>query len=152
MQRWWIVINVLVSGLCWYLSFDLSGSFWYLLWLAPIPVLLISIHLSAKQTFLAAFGAYLIGRLNWVPFLLAVLPMTLVIAFTVLIPVIFALILILTRRIILKQNNWSVFAFPVLWCLFEFLLFKFSYDGTAGSIAYSESNFLPAIQIASVTG
>ena len=152
MKRWWIVINVLVSGLCWYLSFDLSGSFWYLLWLAPIPVLLISFHLSAKETFLAAFGAYLIGRLNWVPFLLAVLPMTLVIAFTVLIPVIFALILILTRRIILKQNNWSVFAFPVLWCLFEFLLFKFSYDGTAGSIAYSESNFLPAIQIASVTG
>lgn len=50
------------------------------------------------------------------------------------------------------RNAWSVFAFPVLWCLFEFLLFRFSPDGTAGSIAYSESNFLPVVQVASITG
>jgi len=36
--------------------------------------------------------------------------------------------------------------------LFEFLLFKFSPDGTAGSISYTQSNFLPIVQIASVTG
>jgi len=31
-------------------------------------------------------------------------------------------------------------------------LFKFSPDGTAGSISYTQSNFLPVVQIASVTG
>jgi apolipoprotein N-acyltransferase len=66
---------------------------------------------------------------------------------------IFAFIILLTRKIVLRdKSRWSVFAFPVFWCLFEFLLFKFSPDGTAGSISYAESNFLPVVQIASVTG
>ena len=61
--------------------------------------------------------------------------------------------MIITRRTIIKSSSWySVFAFPVFFTTFEFLLIKFSPDGTAGSIAYSQSNFLPIIQIASVTG
>jgi apolipoprotein N-acyltransferase len=82
-----------------------------------------------------------------------VIPVPLAILFTVLLPLIFALVIVLTRRIVLiKQNALSAFAFPVLWSSLEFLLFKFSADRTAGSIAYSQSNFLPIVQIASVTG
>lgn len=152
MKKLWILISVLVSGACWYLSFDLSGDFWYLLWLAPVPVLLISFRASAGLSFAVAFLSFLIGRLSWVPYLLSVLPLLLAIVFTVLFPIVFAVVVVLTRKIVSKQISWSVFAFPVLWCCFEFLMFKFSRDGTAGSIAYSEANFLPAIQIASVTG
>jgi apolipoprotein N-acyltransferase len=153
MQKLWPVIAVLISGICWYFSFDLSGNYWYLLWFAPIPVLLISFQSSAKQSFVIAVTAYLIGRLSWLPYLLTVLPTGLAIFFTILIPVIFAFIVLLTRKIVLfTQSRWSVFAFPVLWCLFEFLVFNFSYDGTAGSIAYGQANYLPVIQVASVTG
>jgi apolipoprotein N-acyltransferase len=148
-----LIAAILFSGLCWYFSFDLSGNYWYLLWLAPIPVLLLSFHVSAKKTFIISFIAYLAGRLSWLSYLLVVLPLPLAIFSTVLLPLIFAFIVLLTRRIVLKkQNAWSAFAFPVLWCLFEFLAFKFSPDGTAGSIAYTQSNFLQLIQIASVTG
>lgn len=146
------VIVIFISGLCWYFSFDLSGQYWYLLWIAPIPVLLISFQVSAKQSFVIAFLAYLIGRLSWLSYLLTVLPVIFAIIFTLLLPLTFAVVIIFARKIILKQNAWSAFAFPVLWSLFELLLFKFSGDGTAGSIAYSESNFLPVVQVASVTG
>ena len=147
------IAAIIISGLCWYFSFDLSGDYWYLLWLAPIPVLLVSFRSSAGQCFLVAFIAYLIGRLSWLPYLLTVLPVILAIFFTVLFPLIFGLLIVLTRKIVLKmQNGWSAFAFPVLFSLFEYLLIKFSPDGTAGSIAYTQSNFLSIIQVASVTG
>src|SRR4030095_651272 len=98
---------IIVSGLCWYLSCDLSGDYWYLLWFAPIPVLLLAFHVSAKQTFVFAFVAYLIGRLSWLSYLLIVIPVPLVILFTVLLPLIFALIVVVTRKIVLiKQNSW----------------------------------------------
>ncbi len=148
-----IVAAIIISGLLWYLSCDLSGNYWYLLWVAPIPALLLSFHVSAKQAFVFAFAAYLIGRLSWLSYLLIVVPLPLAILFTILLPLVFALIIVLTRKIVLiKQSALSVFAFPVLWSSFEFLVFKFSPDGTAGSIGYTQANFLPIIQIASVTG
>src|SRR6185295_9724681 len=153
MKFYFVAGAVITSGLCWYFANDLSGNYWFLLWVAPIPVLITSFRLSAKGTFLVAFIAYLLGRLSWLPYLLAVLPVPLAVFFTVLLPLIFALIVLLTRKIVLQDRiGWSVFAFPVFECLFEFLLFKFSPDGTAGSIAYSQSNFLPVVQVASVTG
>jgi len=61
--------------------------------------------------------------------------------------------MIITRKTVTNTGSWlAVFAFPVFFTTFEFLLLKFSPDGTAGSIAYSQSNFFPVIQIASVTG
>ncbi|HRI22074.1 MAG TPA: nitrilase-related carbon-nitrogen hydrolase [Panacibacter sp.] len=152
MKKSGIFISILISGICWYFSFDLSGDFWYLLWVAPIPVLIVSLNMSARQSFVIAFVAYLIGRLSWLSYLLTVLPVILAIVFTILLPLIFALVVVASRKIVLKQNAWAVFAFPVLCCLFEWLFFIFSGDGTAGSIAYCEANFLPLIQVASVTG
>jgi apolipoprotein N-acyltransferase len=144
---------VITSGLCSYFANDLSGNYWYLMWFAPVPVLITAFRLSAKGAFLAAFIAYFLGRLSWLPYLLAVLPVPLAIFFTVLLPLIFALVVLLTRKIVLRnRNGWSALAFPVFWCLVEFLLFNFSPDGTAGSIAYSQSNFLPVVQVACVTG
>ena len=54
---------------------------------------------------------------------------------------------------VIKTHSWyAVFSFPVFFTAFEWLLINFSGDGTAASIAYSQSNFLPLIQIASITG
>ena len=100
-----------------------------------------------------SFIAYLIGRLSWFSYLVTVATVVPAIIFTLALPLFFALVMIITRRTVIKSNSWySVFAFPVFFTTFEFLLIKFSPDGTAGSIAYSQSNFLPVIQIASVTG
>ena len=105
------------------------------------------------MTFIISFIAYLIGRLSWFSYLVTVATVVPAIIFTLALPLFFALIMIITRRTVIKTSSWySVFAFPVFFTTFEFLLIKFSPDGTAGSIAYSQSNFLPIIQIASVTG
>jgi apolipoprotein N-acyltransferase len=75
------------------------------------------------------------------------------IIFTLALPLVFSLVIIITRSIVLKYRHWwTIFVLPVLWTSFEFLVIKFSPDGSAGSVAYSQSNFLALIQIASVTG
>jgi apolipoprotein N-acyltransferase len=144
---------ILISGVCWYLSNGLNGSYWYLLWLAPVPVLLVSFKRSASASFYISFIAYAIGRLSWFSYLARIVSVIPAIVFIIVLALIFALIVHITRRIVIKTNAWyAVFAFPVFFTVFEYLLIKFSPDGTAASIAYSQSDFLPIIQVAAITG
>ncbi|HEY4965016.1 MAG TPA: nitrilase-related carbon-nitrogen hydrolase [Puia sp.] len=153
LSKAFILVSVLISGLCFYLGFSLNGNLGWLMWIAPIPVLFISLQVKPGQTFLVAFIAYLIGKLSWLSYLLNVLPKPLAFVYTLLIPLIFALVVLASRKIHkVAQNNFSVLAFPILFTAYEYLLFIFSPDGTATSIAYTQSNYLPVIQIASLTG
>ncbi|MCE1197747.1 MAG: hypothetical protein LWW85_02155 [Marinilabiliales bacterium] len=145
--------GVILSGLCWYIGGGLNGDFWYLMWLAPLPILLISFKASARRTFLISFIAYLIGRLSWFSYLATVATIVPAVVFTIAFPLFFALIMLANRLVMLRCHTWyAVFAFPVFFTAFECLLIKFSPDGTAASIAYSQSDLLPLIQIASITG
>lgn len=144
---------VLLSGVCFYFGFSLSGNFGWLIWVAPIPILYISLIVKPREAFFFAFLAYLIDRLSWFTYLKSVLPIVLLILFTILLPVIFALIILATRKIILNSQHWfSVFAYPALFTAFEYILFIFSRDGTVASIGYTQINYLFLIQIASLTG
>lgn len=144
---------IIISGTCWYLANSLSGNFGFLMWGAPLPVLLFSYYASAKTSFIAAFIAYFIGRLSWFHYLLAIISLVPTLLFLLSFSFVFALIIIINRRILLSLHAWyNVFTFPVLLTLFEWVLLKFSPDGTVTSIACSQMNFLPVIQIAAVTG
>jgi len=148
-----VVTAVLFSGLCWYLSNGLTGDYWYLLWIAPVPVLALSFRLPAKAAFIISFIAYLLGRLSWFSYLVSVATLIPAIIFTLVLPLIFSLIILQVRKIITRSPHWwTVFAFPVLFTSFEFLVARFSPDGSAASIAYTQSNVLSLIQVASVTG
>lgn len=152
-SKYIIALSVLLSGLCYYFGNGLNGDFWYLVWLAPVPIICLAIVNSKKVTFLASFMAYLIGRLSWFWYLVKVTTMLPAIFFTLAPSLIFAGIIILTRSTALKLNAWySVFAFPIFFSAFEYLFIKSAPDGTAASIAYSQMNCLPLIQIASVAG
>ena len=149
----WIAPSFILSGICWYLSCGLNGDSWFLLWLAPIPVLAVALNLSGWKAFSISFLAYLIGRMSWFSYLITVATIIPAIIFTLLLPLIFGLIVTGTRWIVLKTKfRIGIFAFPVFFTAYEFLLISFSADGSAGSIAYSQANFLPVIQIASITG
>jgi apolipoprotein N-acyltransferase len=144
---------VLLSGICFYFGFSLNGDFGWLIWIAPIPVLYISLIVKPREAFGLAFVAYLIGRISWFFYLKTVMPVLPAVLFTVLLPLIFALIILATRKIVLNSQHWfSVFAYPVLFTAFEYVVFIFSGDGTAASIGYTQSNYLFLIQIASLTG
>lgn len=147
------VITIIFSGLCWYVSYGLTGQYWYLFWMAPIPVMILSFQGTAKRAFIISFIAYLFGRLSWFSYLSSVATIVPATIFTLLQPLIFALLMLLARKIVTRTNKWwAMFAFPVFWTAFESLLVQFSADGSAGSIAYSQADLLPLIQIASVTG
>ena len=72
----------IVSGLLWYFTNHLSGNFGFLLWIAPLPILLISFKTKGKTVFLFAFIAYLIGRLSWVTYLAQLIPLVPIIIVT----------------------------------------------------------------------
>jgi apolipoprotein N-acyltransferase len=149
----WIAPSFILSGICWYLSCGLNGDSWFLLWLAPVPVLTVALNLSGRKAFAISFLAYLIGRMSWFTYLIAVATIIPATILTLLLPLIFALIVTGTRWIVLKTKfRIGIFAFPVFFTAYEFLLISFSADGTASSIAYSQANFIPVIQIASITG
>jgi apolipoprotein N-acyltransferase len=144
---------VLLSGICFYFGFNLNGNFGWLIWIAPIPIIYISLLVKPRQAFILSFLSYLIGRLSWFSYLKSVMPVVPAILLTILLPLIFALIILATRKIVLNSQHWfSVFAYPVLFTAFEYIVFIFSRDGTAASIGYTQSNYLFLIQIASLTG
>lgn len=134
-NRVFIIAGIIISGFCWYVSNGLNGDFWYLLWVAPMPILLISFNSSAKQTFFISFLAYLIGQLSWFSYLVTVATLIPAIIFTIALPLIFAFLIVLGRRMVVKTNSWyTVFTFPVFFTAFEWLMIKFSPDGTAASV------------------
>lgn len=147
------ILAILLSGGWWYFGNGLGGDSWYLVWIAPIPVLIFAIQSRVMPTLLVSFFAYLLGRLSWFSYLVKVATIVPAIVFTIVLPLIFVLIVYLTRSVFLKSKSWHcIFAYPVFFTSIEFLLMSFSPDGTAGSIAYSQMNFLPIIQVASLTG
>lgn len=145
-------VVALVSGGLYFFSTGLEGV-GPLVWIAPIPVLLISLQITRSVTFIVAFGAYVLGGLNFLPYMSRLAPTAIVLAQLLIPSVAFALVTIAFRDAIVQfRHRCSFLAFPIGWTAYEFLLSIASPHGTAGSIAYTQSAFLPVIQIASLTG
>ncbi|HET9802883.1 MAG TPA: nitrilase-related carbon-nitrogen hydrolase [Candidatus Acidoferrum sp.] len=128
---------------------------WPLPWLAPIPILLLASRASTRKAASAAFLAYFVGGLNVWHFFHAILqlPLLPVIAFTVIPAVLFAIVVLAWRRLLLRGRLWAAtFSFPLLWSAIEYANAATSPHSTYGSIAYTQMDFLPLIQLASVMG
>ena len=127
---------------------------WPLLWFAPLPVLLFASRSSWRGAALTAFLSWLIGSLNlWHYFrVLHAPPSAWVLIFSIAALLFTAAVLLF--RALLRHGAWwsALLAFPATWVSFEYLLNLSSPHGTAGSLSYSQLNFLPFLQLASVTG
>ncbi len=143
---------VFISGILYFYGTGLNG-IGVLLFIAPIPVLILANRSSVRLTFAASFLAYTIGGLNIIGYLNMLAP-ALLVAVLVLVPSVgFAASVVVARAATLRAKPWlAVFAFPALWTTYEFLLSLVSPNGTAGSIAYTQTDFLPLLQVASLTG
>jgi apolipoprotein N-acyltransferase len=128
---------------------------WWALWLAPVPVLSVAPRLRGSVAFLLAFFAWLIGELNqWTYFRDALdLSMPIVIVFLVIPAGMFGLG-VLFARAFLRQGLLLLasLAFAAYWVAYEYLTELSSPHSTFGNLAYTQMDFLPLIQIASVTG
>ena len=148
----WTLLAVAISACAYYVSIGL-GEFWPAAWIAPIPVLLVAFRSSWQRAALAAFAAYLLGSLNLFTYLAKVMPVPVLICVLAAIALVSAAAVLVARFAQRRLPPWAAaFAFPAAWTSYEFLFSLVSPHGTAGSLAYSQTDVLPLLQIASVTG
>ncbi|HTD28185.1 MAG TPA: nitrilase-related carbon-nitrogen hydrolase [Xanthomonadaceae bacterium] len=129
--------------------------YWWVTWLAPLPVLLLSYRVRKRWAAIAAFVAFTSGGLNeWSYFhdRLA-LPIGVVVPVIAEPGLLLALGALLFRRLMLQcRLVAAVLAVPTLWVAIAYLAELTSPHGTFGDIGYTQMNALPLIQIAAVTG
>jgi apolipoprotein N-acyltransferase len=127
--------------------------YWPLLWFAPIPVLLFAARAAWPTTAATAFLAWFLGSFSfWPYFQLLGMPPGLG-AFFALEAVVFTLAVLLFRALLRRGAPWSaLFALPAAWVTYEWVRNFALPHGTAGSLAYTQLNFLTFLQLASVTG
>jgi apolipoprotein N-acyltransferase len=127
---------------------------WPLLWLAPLPVLLFASQSSWWDAALIAFLSWLAGSLNmWHYFRALHAPPLVWVSIFSSEALVFTAAVLLFRGLLRRSAWWSaLLAFPATWVSFEYLLNLSSPHGTGGSLSYSQLNFLPFLQLASITG
>jgi apolipoprotein N-acyltransferase len=128
---------------------------WWMLWLAPVPVLAIAPRLHGSAAFLLASTAWLVGETNqWDYFRRVIeLPLHIIALYFVISAAVFGLGVLFTRGFLRRGSVFmAALAFPVYWMTCEYLNAIGSPHSTWGNLAYTQMDFLPLIQIASVTG
>jgi apolipoprotein N-acyltransferase len=126
---------------------------WICTWLAAIPALWLAPRVSKGYAFFVAASAYALGGLNLWSYSRQVLPTVIVISLLLFGACLFGLAVLLFRGRMLHRKIWqAVLILPSFWVVVDYLISKISIHGTFGNIAYSQMNFLPIVQVASVTG
>jgi apolipoprotein N-acyltransferase len=142
----------LASALAWFFSTG-THEISVLAWFAPAPVLAYAYGARARRAALAAFLAAMLCSLAFVQLYEGLLPP---IAFVpaVLGPAAVFMVVVLGARFIWRRQpvHVGLFAFPLLAAGAEYLVSLVSRDGTFGSLAYTQVDVRPVLQIASVTG
>jgi apolipoprotein N-acyltransferase len=139
---------MLVSAVVFYVSTGL-GRLWPLTWFAAIPVLMFSFQHSWQRAALVSLGAFFLGSATLVsaygPGGWVLLGFPAAIGFvTAILAARFA-----QRRLV----SWlAMFAFPAMLTAYEFLFALVSPNGTLWSLGYSQTDFLPLLQLVSLTG
>jgi apolipoprotein N-acyltransferase len=127
---------------------------WPLMWLAFLPVLIFALRSSTWQATFVAAGALLVGYLNlWTYFRDQGTPAVVWITLSGTSAVVFAGGVLLMRALVRRGAVWSAWlALPALWVTYEYSRNLLWPHGSGCSVAYSQLNFLPFLQWASVAG
>jgi apolipoprotein N-acyltransferase len=145
---------VLLSSAGFYLGTGLRP-IWWITWIASLPVLLASLHLSARAAFAVALLAWLFGELNTWNYLrdLIHIPIALCLFILLLPALVFPFVVLLFRRLLLSGALWrAALSLPTAWVTYEYILSVSSPHSTFFNLAYSQMDCLPILQLASVTG
>jgi len=128
---------------------------WPLMWLAPLPVLVFALRRPAWQGAVVAGAAWMAGGLNlWGYLRVLHVPAIIWFADFGTAAVAFAVGVLLMRALARRGAVWSAWlALPAEWVAFEFARNLWLWPhGSAACIAYSQLNFLPFLQVASLAG
>lgn len=147
-----IVSAVLLTAGAYFVSSGLHRV-WWLVWLAPLPVLLIAPKLRSWTIFAVALTARALSGLDFWNYLQRVVqfPFWLTLL-TILVPsALFAFAVILYRAWLRRGNPWlASMAFPAVIVAVEYLFSL--WQGTFFNTGYTQLENLPVLQLAAVTG
>jgi apolipoprotein N-acyltransferase len=149
-----VIAAIVVSGLSFYFGNGLMPS-WPLVWFAPLPVLFLALRRPAWLSALMASVALLAGGLNLWDYMRTFERVPVIwFADVGMVAVAFAVGVLLMRALERRGAEWGAWlALPAVWVGFEFVRYLLLWPhGSAGCIAYSQLNFLPFLQFASIAG
>lgn len=142
------ILAVVFSAAAFYVSTGL-GQLWPLTWIAPVPVLIVAFRRSWQRAALIAFGAFFLGCGTLVSaygpgaWLIFGFPAALG----------FAAATVAARFAADRLAGWlAILAFPAVLTAYEFLFSLISPNGTLWSVGYSQTDFLPVLQLVALTG
>lgn len=147
------IVCALLSAAGFYVSLDL-GSQWWLLWLAPVPVLWLAFGESRPwAVFLAAWVASAVGALNMLRAYAGIMPVP-ALAFYIAVPaLLFALAVMGSRRVRRAFGPMAaLLAFAALWTALDLLLSRVSPAGSVSSPAAAEVSAPVLVQSAALFG
>jgi apolipoprotein N-acyltransferase len=125
------------------------------MWFMPLPVLLFALRSTWWAAAISTTAAILLGNLNmWSYFIKTLgMPVSAWIAIFLTASVAFAAAVLLFRLLVLRAAVWSgLLSLTSMWVTIEYLRNLTTPHGSAGSLAYSQLNFIPFLQLASITG
>ncbi len=128
---------------------------WWLTWVAPLPLLLVASRVTRRRAFWMSALAWFLASANmWRYFVSALgLPVGVVLLVSGIPALLFGACVLLFRRLVVRGELFrATLSFPALWVGAEYLNSVTSRHGTFSSVAYTQMEFLPLLQIASATG
>jgi apolipoprotein N-acyltransferase len=134
---------------------------WWLTWFAPLPVLLVAARISGVSAFGLATATWFLGGLNMWRYFVSVMGPAKASLLTWLVPLgailapacVFGIGVTLWRVLVRRgAPGKAALALPSVWVAYEYLQFLLWPHGTWGSLAYTQMDFLPFVQLAALTG
>jgi len=146
-----VLVGALVSVAALNASTGLDA-WWLPAWVAPIGVLVAAYRLRWPAAAVLSFTVFLLGTARLVPYLTSLVPLPFAIGFLALRALAWMLVVLLARAAERRlPATVSAFSFAAAWTAVEFVA-SASPHGTFLSLAYSQADFLPLLQIASLCG
>lgn len=142
---------IIFSAAAYFWSYSLHPV-WWLVWLAPLPLLLIAPRVSAWTAAVMAFCAVTLGRLDmWAYYRMLHLPLWLILTVVLGPALVVASAICLYRSFFLRrQLARAVLVFPAVIVAAEYLISL--WQGTFGNTAYTQLRNLPVLQLGALTG
>jgi apolipoprotein N-acyltransferase len=127
---------------------------WWIVWLAPVPMFLVSPSMGAPSVFGIAAVVWFVGELNLWHYLHSVgLPLPVALASLLIPAAMFGLAVALFRGFLKRGSVWrAALVVPTFWVTYEFLSASASPHGTFFNLGYTQMDCLPVLQVVSLTG
>lgn len=128
---------------------------WWVAWIAPLPLLYGAFQTTRREAGWLAFGAAALGYCSNAHYYWVTADRSVLVAVLLIVLQAFAWygVVRFAHRAVTRERRWySVLAYPVAWAALDTIIGFASPHGSAGSLAYSQGDFLPVLQITSVAG